>query len=225
MVSLLTTASAVSGRYPKLVRLKRTFPTATGITPVLSTRYSTFSGFRFFDRRLYVETLPCRLRIWHQTARAKHLFPGRRPAHHVGSGQLRVEVDQPPLIFSTMSSPPTKIRTRLFGFLDLIALRDHQDRLDLPTRAANDRAAHELIGFTRSTPAKLSIQPFRQLCECNLLNLGTASSDCTCSGFIFSAAALYFFPCFFISFSECQRRISEFGCGFRIFLELRDRSL
>ena len=125
----LTTASIKARVFSAILfSSKETLPTATVNHPSLVDAILDFAGLGFLDGSFDVESDRARLRIRHQSARAEHLTETAHQAHHIGRRDHRVKVEPAAFDFGDHVFAADEICACLFGFFDLVALRDHQNR-------------------------------------------------------------------------------------------------
>ena len=115
--------------------------------PVLSTRNSTLPALISWTAlRDVIVTVP--VFGFGIRPRGPSTLPSR-PTARIMSGVATTASKsvQPPMIFSTISSPPTIVGAGFLRFLLLVAAGDGQDALGLAEAVRqDDRAAHHLVG-------------------------------------------------------------------------------
>ena len=85
--------------------------------------------FGFIYGGLHIKRNRARLGIRHQTARPQHLPESTHQTHHVGCRDDRIKTQPSALDLIDHVFTADKIGAGVFSFLDLLALRYHQDRL------------------------------------------------------------------------------------------------
>ncbi len=186
----------------------------TWMTPVLSTRYSTLPAFvsltAVFTSKVTVPVFGFGIR-----PRGPSTLP-RPPTRRIMSGVATTasKSSQPPLILSTMSSPPTKSAPASSASLTFSPCAMTSTRFDLPSPCGSTTVPRTNWSALRgSTPSHIVSSTVSSnlravTAEISLTFDSPSSSVYLRPSSIFSRAARYFLPCFAIRTSpRCKRSL------------------